>query len=97
MLFYNAQVLQKLEQYLPLLENLIFHVNLLSSNRQIDQWAANLKIQWSSALCSSSFFNLMGPKFFQIGDLKFELQMMLFLYGAILRQRAIEILPEGWY
>lgn len=91
---HSQQVLQKLEQYLPLLENLIFHVNLVSSNRQIDQWAANLKIQWSSALCSSSFFNLMGPKFFQIGDLKFELQMMLFLYGAILRQRAIEILAE---
>ncbi|EXC19641.1 hypothetical protein L484_019391 [Morus notabilis] len=91
----TKKVLQKLEQYLPLLENLIFHVNLVSSNRQISQWTANLKIQWSSALCSSSFFNLRSPKFFQIGDLKFELQMMLFLYGAILRQRAVEILPEN--
>ncbi|EXB49711.1 hypothetical protein L484_006260 [Morus notabilis] len=92
---HSQQVLQKLEQYLPLLENLIFHVNLVSSNCQISQWTANLKIQWSSALCSSSFFNLRSPKFFQIGDLKFELQMMLFLYGAILRQRAVEIVPEN--
>ncbi|XP_057961702.1 uncharacterized protein LOC131153428 [Malania oleifera] len=87
------QDLQKLEQYLPLLENLVFHVDLDGSNRRMVWWTSDLKIRWASALCSSSFFNILGPKFFQIDSLRFELNMTLFLYGAILRERALEVLP----
>lgn len=89
------QVIHKLDQYLPLLENLIFHVDKVSSNFQIVQWTSNLKIRWASALTSSSF--LKGPKYFQIDNLRFELGMTIFLYGAILRQRALELLPVGMY
>lgn len=92
-----CQDLHKLEQYLPLLENLIFHVDLVSSNQRLVQWTSELKIRWSSALSSSYFFNLMGPKFYQIDNLRFELGMILFLYGAILRERALEILQAGWH
>lgn len=91
------QDLRKLEQYLPLLENLVYHVDLLGSNHQIAWWTSELKIRWSSALGASSFFNLMGPKFYQIDNLHFELGMVLFLYGAILRERALEIVPSGWH
>ncbi|KAG6625808.1 hypothetical protein I3843_15G003700 [Carya illinoinensis] len=87
------QDLQRLEGYLPLLENLIFHIDLIGSNGQMVRWTSDLKIRWSSALSSSSFFNLLGPKFFQIDNLRFELGMTLFLYGAILRERASEVLP----
>ncbi|KAG6620281.1 hypothetical protein I3842_Q072300 [Carya illinoinensis] len=89
------QDLQRLEGYLPLLENLIFHIDLIGSNGQMVRWTSDLKIRWSSALSSSSFFNLLGPKFFQIDNLRFELGMTLFLYGAILRERASEVLPTG--
>ncbi|PPD85013.1 hypothetical protein GOBAR_DD18047 [Gossypium barbadense] len=85
--------LQKLEQYLPLLENLIFHVDLVCSNHRVVRWISELKIRWSSALSSSSLFNLRGPKFFQIDNLRYELVMTLYLYAALLRERAIEILP----
>ena len=37
----------------------------------------------------------MGPKFFQIDSLRFELGMALFLYGAFLQERALEVLPTG--
>ncbi|XP_010263087.1 PREDICTED: BRO1 domain-containing protein BROX [Nelumbo nucifera] len=86
------QELQKLQRYLPLLENLVFHVESVNNNQQMVQWTQDLKIRWSSVLCASSIFNLMGPKFFQIDNLRFELGMVLFLYGAILRERASEIL-----
>lgn len=82
--------LQKLEQYLPLLENLIFHVLSVRSAH----WNPKLNIFWSSALSSSPFFNLRGPKFFQISNLQFERSMMLYLYAAMLRERAMEILPS---
>ncbi|KAM3691377.1 hypothetical protein ACJW31_08G010800 [Castanea mollissima] len=85
--------LHKLEEYLPLLENLIFHADLVSSNWKMFQWTSDLKIRWASSLSSSSFFNLRGPRFFQIDSLRFELGMTLFLYGAILRERALEVLP----
>ncbi|XWS69805.1 hypothetical protein CRYUN_Cryun04dG0209900 [Craigia yunnanensis] len=85
--------LQKLEQYLPLLENLIFHVDLVCSNHHVVCWISELKICWSSALCSLSFFNLRGPKLFQIDNLRYELGMTLYLYAALLRERAVEILP----
>ncbi|KAE8100756.1 hypothetical protein FH972_018619 [Carpinus fangiana] len=87
------QDLHKLEEYLPLLENLIFHTDLISSNGRMVRWTSDLKIRWTSVLGSSSFFNLRGPKFFQIDNLRFELGMALFLYGAILRERALEVLP----
>uniref|UniRef100_A0A2N9F1H6 BRO1 domain-containing protein n=1 Tax=Fagus sylvatica TaxID=28930 RepID=A0A2N9F1H6_FAGSY len=87
------QDLHKLEEYLPLLENLIFHADLVSSNWKMFRWTLELKIRWTSVLSSSSFFNLMGPKFFQIDSLRFELGMALFLYGAFLQERALEVLP----
>lgn len=89
------QDLHKLEEYLPLLENLIFHTDLISSNVRMVWWTSDLKIRWTSVLTSSSFFNLRGPKFYQIDNLRFELGMALFLYGAILRERALEVLPTG--
>lgn len=90
------QDLQKLKQYLPLLENLVFHVDMASSNTQMVRWVSNLRIQWASALTGTlPFLNLMGPKYFQVNDIRFELGMNLFLYGAILRERALEVMPEG--
>ncbi|KAJ8760758.1 hypothetical protein K2173_018707 [Erythroxylum novogranatense] len=83
----------RLEQYLPLLENFISHADLIRSNSQMVRWTSQLKIRWSSALNSSFFFNLTGPKFFQIDSLHFELGMSLFLYGAVLRENALERLP----
>lgn len=88
------QDLQKLEHYLPLLENFIFCVQLVGDSRQVVQWTYNLKIRWASSLSSSSFFKIIGPKFFQIDSLHFELGMTLNLYGAILRKRALEVLSE---
>lgn len=82
----------RLEHYLPLLENFISHADLISSNSQMVQWTSQLKIRWSSATSSSSFFDLRGPKFFQIDNLRFELAMIHFLYGATLRERASEFL-----
>ncbi|KAF5751940.1 pH-response regulator protein palA/RIM20 isoform X2 [Tripterygium wilfordii] len=90
----TKRVLHKLEQYLPLLENFISHVDLVSSNSHMVKWIPELKIRWSSALGSSSLFSLMGPKFFQIDNVRFELGMTLFFYGSILRERASEFLPS---
>ncbi|CAL2232221.1 unnamed protein product [Prunus armeniaca] len=53
----SQQVLHNLEMYLPLLENLIFHVGMISDFGQIVRWNSELKMQWTSALSSSSFFN----------------------------------------
>lgn len=89
------QDLQKLELYLPLLENLVVHVEAVSNNAQIVRWTLDLKIRWTSSLSAASVFNLMGPKFFQIDSLRFELGMTLFLYGAILRERALEVITAG--
>eukprot|EP01018_Ginkgo_biloba_P025635 Gb_25621 [translate_table: standard] len=88
------QDLQKLELYLPLLENLVMRVESVGDNDQILQWTTDLKIRWTSALGASSTFNLGGPKFFRVDNLRFELGMALFLYGALLRERALEILPS---
>ncbi|KAF7132025.1 hypothetical protein RHSIM_Rhsim09G0111300 [Rhododendron simsii] len=86
------QDLHKLEQYLPLLENLVYHVGLVSDNPRMVRWTSELKIRWSSALSSSSFFFLTGPKYFRIDNLQFELGMALFLYGAMIREWASEVL-----
>ncbi|KAJ6356938.1 hypothetical protein OIU78_004935 [Salix suchowensis] len=86
----------RLEQYLPLLENFIFHADLVSSHNRMVQWTSQLKIRWSSATSSSSFFDLRGPKFFQINNLRFELVMIHFHYGATLRERALEFFVNRW-
>ncbi|KAG5532499.1 hypothetical protein RHGRI_026950 [Rhododendron griersonianum] len=86
------QDLHKLEQYLPLLENLVYHVSLVSDNPRMVRWTSELKIRWSSALSLSSFFFLTGPKYFRIDSLQFELGMALFLYGAMIREWASEVL-----
>ncbi|MED6218616.1 hypothetical protein PIB30_028170 [Stylosanthes scabra] len=83
------QDIHKIEQYLPLLKNLFHHT---SKNCIVARWSPSCLIQWSSALSSSHFFNLMGPRFFPLDDLQFELGMTLFLYGAFLRERALEVL-----
>uniref|UniRef100_A0A1D1ZE25 Programmed cell death 6-interacting protein n=1 Tax=Anthurium amnicola TaxID=1678845 RepID=A0A1D1ZE25_9ARAE len=88
------QDLKKLECYIPLLKNLVMHCELLQSTPKVLQCISDLKIQWSSALNASSIFNLGGPKFFRIDNLHFELAMILFLYGAHLRERAFEVLSE---
>ncbi|ERN05458.1 hypothetical protein AMTR_s00007p00246960 [Amborella trichopoda] len=88
------QDLYKLDHYIPLLENLVLQVELVGHKDQITQWTSGLKLRWSSVLSSSSIFNLGGPKFFQIDSLRFELGMALFLYGALLRERALELLSS---
>lgn len=90
------QDLQKLELYLPLLENLVMSVESVGDKYQILQWTTNLKIQWTSALNSSPAFSLGGPKFFRIDNLRFELGMALFLYGALLRERGLEMLSSDF-
>lgn len=88
----HEQDIQKLELYLPLLENLVQHVDLIGDHTKVIQWTSDLKIRWTSPLSSSSFFNLMGPRFFQIDNLHFELGMVLFFYGAMLREWASQVL-----
>ncbi|MFS8028554.1 putative BRO1 domain-containing protein [Helianthus anomalus] len=86
------QDIQKLELYLPLLENLVQHVDLIGDDPRVIGWTSNLKIRWTSPLSCSSFFNLMGPRFFQIDNLRFELGTVLFFYGAQLREWASQVL-----
>ncbi|KAH6763001.1 hypothetical protein C2S52_020434 [Perilla frutescens var. hirtella] len=88
------QDIQKLESYLPLLENFIHHINLNAKNRQVMYWVTEFKMRWSSVLSPSSLFNLQGPKFYQVNDMYFELGMSLFLYGALLRERAFQVLSS---
>ncbi|GAB2280100.1 hypothetical protein Dimus_014737 [Dionaea muscipula] len=91
---HSQQDLQKLEQYLPLLENLALHVDSLGEGPSIHKLISDLKIRWTSSLSASTFLKQKGPKFFQIDCLQFELTMTLFLYGAVLRERAFEVLAE---
>lgn len=86
--------IQKLESYLPLLENFIHHISLKAKNRQVMYWITEFKIRWSSVLSPSSLFHLQGPKFYQVNDMYFELGMTLFLYGALLREQAFEVLSS---
>ncbi|KAL3654379.1 hypothetical protein CASFOL_004060 [Castilleja foliolosa] len=89
------QDILKLEQYLPLLENLVHNIDIRFKNhQQIVSWISHLKIRWTSVLASSSIFHLKGPKFHQVNDIHFELGMTLFLYGAMLRDRAFEVLSS---
>ncbi|CAA0808983.1 Endosomal targeting BRO1-like domain-containing protein [Striga hermonthica] len=57
-------------------------------------WISSLKIRWTSVLTSSSIFHIKGSKFHQVNDINFELGMSLFLYGAVLRERAFEVLSS---
>ncbi|XP_031098672.1 vacuolar protein-sorting protein BRO1 [Ipomoea triloba] len=88
----SEQNIKNLEQYLPLLENLIGCVDLIKGHPRVVGWVSDLKITWSSPLTSSSFFNNRSPKLHQINDLRFELGMALFLYGALLQDLAREVL-----
>lgn len=85
------QNIQKVEQYLPILGNLIHHVNLVGDNPKMVRWISDLKIRWSSAVTSSSFFQLNGPKLYQMDNLHSELAMTLFVLGALFRDRALEV------
>ncbi|KAL2610120.1 hypothetical protein R1flu_028693 [Riccia fluitans] len=89
-----AQDLLKLEGYLPLLENLIECVQREINNKpQVRQWTIDLRFRWTSPLSGSSGTTISGPKYFRLDDLRFELCMVLNLYGALLRERALEVLP----
>ncbi|KAJ7553656.1 hypothetical protein O6H91_06G107600 [Diphasiastrum complanatum] len=59
---------------------------------QIVQWTIDLKLRWTSPLSGFSGFNLGGSKYFRIDDLRYELAMVLFLYGALMRERALEVM-----
>jgi len=89
------QDLQKLEQYLPLLMHLVECVASHPKTSNVHSWVSDLKIQWASAMTSVCFIKIGGPKFFRVDNLRFELGMSLFLYGAVLRERAFETLPTG--
>lgn len=86
------QDLQKLERYLPLLENLVIRVQSASNNAQIFQWTTDLKIRWTSVLCGSGPFGLATLRYSRVDNLRYELGMVLFLYGGLLRERALEVL-----
>ncbi|XP_057765764.1 uncharacterized protein LOC130986376 isoform X1 [Salvia miltiorrhiza] len=87
------QGIQKLENYLPLLENLVYHIDVKFNNHHTTtrRWISDLKIRWSSALASSSVFHLIGSKMYQVNDIHLELAMILSLYGAMLHDRALEL------
>ncbi|KAF5757528.1 putative BRO1 domain-containing protein [Helianthus annuus] len=85
--------IQKLELYLPSLDNLVQHVDFLGYNDpRVIRLISNLKIRWTSPLSSTCSLNIMGPKFFQIDSLRFELGLVLFSYGSLLRERASQVL-----
>lgn len=86
------QDIQKLERYLPLLQNLVHHIDSIDDKPLLSQLTPKLRISWTSPLSSSSFFNLMGPKFFQIDNLRFELGIVLFFYAAMLREWGSQVL-----
>ncbi|KAM3344455.1 hypothetical protein P3S68_024163 [Capsicum galapagoense] len=88
------QNIQKVENYLPLLGNFIHHVNIVCDNPKMVRWISDLKIRWSSAFTSSSFFHLNGPKLYQINNLHLELSMILSVLGGLLRDRALEVLSK---
>ncbi|KAM3270330.1 hypothetical protein P3S67_029437 [Capsicum chacoense] len=89
------QNIQKVETYLPLLGHFIHHVNIVCENPKMVRWISDLKIRWSSAFTSSSFFHLNGPKLYQINNLHLELSMILSVLGGLLRNRALEVLSKG--
>ena len=90
-----VQDLQKVERYIPLLENLVVRVEAVSNNSQVLQWTSDLRIRWTSVLSSSGPFGLGALKYYRVDSLRYELGMILFLYGGLLRERALEILSTG--
>lgn len=86
------QDLQKVERYIPLLENLVARVEAVSNNAQVSQWTSDLRMRWTSILASSGPFGLAALKYYRVDNLRFELGMVLFLYGGLLRERALEVL-----
>ncbi|KAL9997697.1 putative BRO1 domain-containing protein [Helianthus debilis subsp. tardiflorus] len=87
------QDIQKLELYLPSLDNLVQHVDFLGyKDPRVIRLISNLKIKWTSPLSSTCSLNIMGPKFFQVDSLRFELGLVLFFYGSLLRERASQVL-----
>lgn len=90
----HEQDLHKLDQYLPLLGNFIQHVDSASNKPRMNEWISQLKIQWTSALNSSSFLRPRSTTFYQINSLQFERGMCLFVYGGILHEWALEVLSE---
>ncbi|KAK9698286.1 hypothetical protein RND81_08G093500 [Saponaria officinalis] len=90
------QEIQKLDNYIPLLQNLIIQVDSVTDNQCTNRWNSELKIRWTSILGSSPTLRLNGPKHFQINSLRYEVGMILFLYGLTLRDLlAFEVL-QGW-
>ncbi|CAM6091200.1 unnamed protein product [Calypogeia fissa] len=88
------QDLLKLERYIPLLENLVVCVEKVKQLKPaVIQWTIDLKFRWTSPLTRPSVTGLSGPKIFRVDDLRYELGMSLFLYAALLRERALEVLP----
>jgi hypothetical protein len=91
------QDLQKLERYLPLLENLVTCVEAKKDNPQIIKWTIDLSIRWTSPMSGFTGNRLTGPRYFRLDDLRFELAMVFFLYGGLLRELALEVLPTGMF
>jgi hypothetical protein len=91
------QDLQKLERYLPLLENLVSCVEAKKDNPQIIKWTIDLSIRWTSPMSGFTGNRLTGPRYFRLDDLRFELAMVFFLYGGLLRELALEVLPTGMF
>lgn len=89
------QDLQKVERYIPLLQNLVVRVESANNNLRVSQWTSELKIRWTSVLASSGPFGLAALKYYRVDNLRFELGMMFFLYGGLLRERALEVISTG--
>ncbi|XP_074295713.1 uncharacterized protein LOC141623508 isoform X2 [Silene latifolia] len=75
-------------------QNLIIQIDSVSDSRCTNRWISELRVRWTSILGSSSTFKLNGPKYFQINSLKYELGMVLFLYGVTLHELAFEVLED---
>ncbi|GBG85160.1 hypothetical protein CBR_g39725 [Chara braunii] len=89
------QKLHKCDQYIPFLANLVEHVvPEVESNAQLRQWTLDLKIRWTSVVSGSSGRGLLGPKFFRIDDLRFELCMTMWVYAAFLREQAYDVVDD---
>lgn len=86
-----------MERYLPLLENLVKCVEEEKDNPKIVQWTTDLGIRWTSPLSGSNGRLFTGSKYFRVDDLRYELGMTFFLYGALLRELAVEVLSTGMW
>lgn len=64
-------------------------------DRNVVQWTSQLAIRWTSPLSGASARGLKGPRYFQVDDMRYELGMALNLYGALLRERALEVVCTG--